>query len=308
MGYACKILADSMSPDGFRLTSFEITMPRIVLAEMNTHRMLSRNSASSRAIPVEKMLKKVEEDPFIPIYWGKNQKGMSAEEELSPIEQQTAENCWIAGRYEATKTVRCLLDLGVHKQITNRLLEPWLFHTIIATGTEWANFFNLRRDKNAQPEIRKAADMMWAAYQASAPEDIGYGKWHLPLVRGVDLPQLLDEQYTETELAQISCGRCARVSYLTHDGTRDPRADVEMVTKRLAPSGHMSPLEHAARPMYLDEKNLFAQAGIKVVNSDGRLIIEADRDNTTYFCGNAQGWVQYRKLVPGESVFTQTQL
>lgn len=308
MGYAAKILADSMSPDGFRLTSFEVTMPRIVLAELNTHRKLSRNSASSRAIPVEKMLKRTEEDPFIPIYWGKNQKGMSADEEIDGDKEIAATNAWLDALKYSRNEVRNLIELGVHKQIANRLLEPWLFHTVIITASELANFFNLRRDKNAQPEIRKGADLMWQVFDSSVPDDVGYGAWHLPLVRGVDLPQLLDEQYTEMELAQISCGRCARISYLTHDGVRDPRADVEMVIKRLAPSGHMSPLEHAARPMYVEEKQLFTQPGIKVVNSDGRLVIEADRDNPTYYCGNVEGWVQYRKLIPGESVFTQMQL
>jgi thymidylate synthase ThyX len=254
------------------------------------------------------MLARVKEDPFLPVYWGKNQKGMSADEEIEGDKQRAAEATWLIARDNAVEEVQNLLNIGVHKQIANRLLEPWLFHTIIITASELANFFNLRRDKSAQPEIRKGADLMWRVLDSSVPDDVGYGKWHLPLVKGVDLPQLLDEQYTEMELAQISCGRCARVSYLTHDGVRDPRADVEMVTKRLAPSGHMSPLEHAARPMYLEEKNLFAQAGIKVVNSDGRLVIEADRDNPTYYCGNVQGFVQYRKLIPGEDVFTQMQL
>ena len=83
MSYDARIIADSMGPNGARVTTFELTMPRIVLAEHNTHRMYSRNAASSRAIPVEKMLTPIEEAPMLPVWWGKNQSGMQAREVLS---------------------------------------------------------------------------------------------------------------------------------------------------------------------------------------------------------------------------------
>lgn len=309
MKYAVKILADSMSPMGHRLTSFEVTLPRIVLAEFNTHRTLSRNSASSRAIPAEKMMKKVKEDPFIPVHWGKNQKGMQAEEELSPELQKMAEEVWRGGMRDAVKSADALLELGVHKQITNRLLETWLPHTIVTTGTEWENFFNLRRDKAAQPEIRKAAEMMFEQYNDSQPVDVDFAQWHLPLVRGNDHGQLLEEQYTAKDIAKISCGRCGRVSYLTHDGIRDPKADVAIVDEKFAKNGHMSPLEHAARPMFPEEYELFAQLAYKVVNIDGEDRLVHDKTGTPrHFCGNVEGWIQYRKLMTGEDVFRLTQL
>lgn len=309
MAYSAKVLADSMSPDGFRLTSFEVTMPRIVLAELNTHRALSRNSASSRAIPVEKMLKKVEEDPFLPVYWGKNERGMSASEEFTGEATKELEDLWTTCAKTSMWTAKELMLKGVHKQITNRLLEPWLWHTIIITASELTNFFNLRRDKNAQPEIRKGADLLWAAFDSSVPDDVGYGQWHLPLVRGVDLPQLLDEGYTAVEIAQISCGRCARVSYLTHDGKRDPKADIAMSKERLVPSGHMSPLEHGCRPMSSYELEIFTQKPYKVVNVDGSFVLEEDFEGKPrHFLGNIEGWVQMRKLIPGEAVFRQMQL
>lgn len=274
MAYDVKILADNISPDGVRLTTMEVTLPRIVLAEFNTHRMFSRNSASSRAIPVEKMLNKVQQDPFIPIYWGLNQKGMQADQELAPEDQEKAQIEWLKARDNAITQAKIMLDLGIHKQITNRLLEPWLWHTIIVTATEWENFFALRLHKDAQPEIRKAAVLMKSASDTSKPKQLCFGEWHLPLVS--DRVQLLNEGYTLDDLCKISIGRCARVSYLTHDGKRDPKADIELM-ERLCKSGHMSPLEHVATPAFYGE-------------------------NLKFF-GNFKGWQQYRKMIVGEDVY-----
>jgi len=273
MAYGAKVILDSISPANVRLTTFEVTLPRIVLAEFNTHRMLSRNSASSRAIPVEKMLKKVQEDPFIPIYWGKNQKGMQAEEELSEELQNEAQKAWLAGRDFAVAAAGKLLELGIHKQVANRLLEPFLWHTIICTATELENFFNLRDHKMAQPEIRRGVQLMKECYAASIPQHVSPDCWHLPLVTGVDEVTLLRENFTWRQLAEISCARCARVSYLTHDGKRDPRKDLELCAD-LIKNGHMSPLEHAARVMHVP-----------------------------LMSGNFFGWQQYRKIVPGEAIF-----
>ncbi len=267
----------------------------------------SRNSSSSRAIPVEKTLDKVSTDPFVPAYWGKNQKGMSAFTEFEEADAKELTELWKSASREAMSVATTLMEKGVHKQIANRLLEPWLWQTIICTGSEWMNYFNLRLDKNAQPEIRIPTQMMHDAKERSTPDSVGYGEWHLPLVRGVDLDQLREEGYTAYEIAQISCGRCARVSYLTHDGKRDPRADIAMCAERLVPAGHMSPLEHAARPMYQDELDA-ARAPSLVPSSDSRgAILVADHSKPQYYCGNVEGWVQMRKLVPGEAVFMKTE-
>ena len=305
--FEAKVIADSVSPDGFRLTSFQVTIPRIVLAEFNTHRRMSRNSSSSRAIPVEKTLERVTIDPFVPAYWGKNQKGMSAFTEFEEDDAKELTELWKSASREAMSVATTLMGKGVHKQIANRLLEPWLWQTIICTGSEWMNYFNLRLDKNAQPEIRIPTQMMHDAMERSTPDSVGYGEWHLPLVRGVDLDQLREEGYTAHEIAQISCGRCARVSYLTHDGKRDPRADIAMCAERLVPAGHMSPLEHAARPMFQDELDA-ARAPTLVPSSDSRgAILVADHSKPQYYCGNVEGWVQMRKLVPGEAIFMKTE-
>jgi hypothetical protein len=244
-----RVVLDSTSPAGGRLITLEVTFPRIVLAEFNTHRVFSRNSASSRAIPVEKMLKKVEETPFIPTYWGKNQKGMSAEQELSAEESARAEAEWNGGRTESLARVRNLQEIGVHKQITNRLLEPFLWHTVIVSSTEWSNFIALRDHPKAQPEIKSAASAISSAIRDSEPQILPRGAWHLPLVTGVDETQLIKD-FTPEELVKISSARCARVSYLTHAGVRDPQKDIEMHND-LHANGHMSPFEHPA--MALDK-------------------------------------------------------
>jgi thymidylate synthase ThyX len=263
----------------------EVTFPRIVLAEFNTHRMFSRNSASSRAIPVEKILKKIEEDPFIPVYWGKNQKGMQANVELSDSEKMVAEHTWLRARDKAIKQAKVLLDLGVHKQITNRLLEPWLWHTVIVSATDWENFFALRLHPDAQPEIRKGAFIMKDAYDASGANLAIQEGWHLPLVP--DLAQLLEDKFTIEQIQLISVGRCARVSYLTHNGTREPQADIDLALK-LQSAGHMSPFEHVARPMTLMEEARYQMTlGGKSVSHSG----------------NFRGWIQLRKQLPNEDNF-----
>lgn len=283
MAYSCKVLADSMSPSGVRLTTLEVTFPRIVLAEFNTHRMFSRNSASSRAIPVEKMIQRVLEDPFVPIWWGKNQKGMQAVEELSEQDQVDARHEWLTARSNAVQTVRILQkDFDVHKQIANRLLEPWLWHTVIVTATEWANFFALRRHKDAQPEIRVAANMMWDAREASSPEALGDKVWHMPLVNPVEITASWGQKPDWIDYwKRVSVGRCTRVSYLTHDGKRDPDEDVALC-ERIRKAGHMSPFEHVARPMLRTESQYALGKDIS---------------------GNFRGWIQFRKELPNEDVF-----
>lgn len=276
MAYSARVLKDSLSPEGVRLTTLEVTFPRIVLAEFNTHRVFSRNSASSRAIPVEKMLKRVQDDPFIPIYWGKNQKGMQAEQEVTLEEIAVATDEWLKARDLAVQQAKALLDLGIHKQITNRLLEPFLWQTVIVTATEWDNWEALRRHPDAQPEIKMAADLMSDARARSTPQMLWYGEWHLPLTPELDEgfakrtfgdSKWLDWEYWK----KVSTGRCARVSYLTHDGRRDLEADIGL-GDRLRSSGHMSPFEHIATP--LNSKELFR--------------------------GNFRGWIQYRKELPFE--------
>lgn len=279
MTYSAKIVADSISKSGHRVTTMEVTFPRMVLAEFNTHRMLSKNSASSRAIPIAKQLDRIKSEPVLPVYWGANQSGMQAFAELDESAQKAAKTEWLSARDDAVRHAEQLFEIGLHKQLVNRILEPFMWHTVIVTGTEWSNFFALRANEMAQPEIRTIAEMMRDAYESSKPKLLGNDEWHMPLIQ----PEEFDGAFEKTEDARkISAARCARVSYLTHDGKRDLEADL-ILYKRLTSGGHMSPLEHVARPM-TDEELQKAE-----------------------FRGNFRGWVQLRKLVPNEDDYSKVE-
>lgn len=268
MAYSAKILLDSVSPAGSRLTSLLIEYPRFVHAELMTHRVFSRSSASSRAIPIQKMIERVMTDPVIPVYFGKNQSGMQAREELEELDKEMATDAWLRGRDEAVHIANKLVTIGAHKQIVNRVLEPWLFITVIVTATEWDNFFALRCHPDAQPELQKIAYMMRDLYHDNKPVERNAREWHLPLVEGVDKDELELEGY---DLKKIAVARCARVSYLRHDGVRDPSADI-ILFNTLLEGKHLSPFEHVAEACGKDEQ-----------------------------FGNFTGWRQLRKTIPGES-------
>lgn len=285
MGYEAKVLADSVSPAGVRLATLLVTMPRIVLAEFNTHRALSRNSASSRAIPVEKRIAAVELDPFVPEAFGRNQKGMQAAEVLRDEEGERARARWLYACKSACRHARDLADMGVHKQLANRLIEPFLWHTVVVSATEWSNFFALRCHPDAQPEIRKAAELMREAMAASKPRPINFGEWHTPFVEPAEAHDLLVGGMNQRGVCKVSIGRSARVSYLTHDGQRAPEEDVKLAD-RLSASGHMSPFEHVARPF---DSRIDSPERIDVLGQP--------------FVGNFKGWVQYRKGIPNEDDF-----
>ena len=219
----------------------------------------SRNSASSRAIPTKKLIERVLESPAMPVEWGVNKAGMSANEILAEERAELAKEEWLRARDSAVQHVRTLQEFNVHKQVINRVLEPYMWHTVIVTATEWDNFFNLRLAANAQPEIRVAARLMFDAKGNSDPLPIERGAWHLPLVQE-------DERTLPIEvLKKVSAARCARVSYLTHDGKRDIEKDIELC-QRLLSDRHMSPFEHVATPA-----------------------------PDTAFHANFRGWVQMRK-------------
>lgn len=245
-----EIIADSVNESGDRLTSFVLKFHRFILPEFNTHRAFSRNASSSRAIPVEKMIKLVEQSQVEPLHWGANCKGMSAKTELDDDAQVLARLVWNTARDNAIQSARHMVEIGVHKQIVNRLLEPFSSITVICTGTEYQNFFNQRCHPNAQPEIRALADAMKEAYDASEPEQLKEGEWHLPFIAGEDWVEATDRGYVEADLIKVAIGRCARVSYLNHDGIRSLSDDTKLYWKLLeSKPAHLSPFEHIAIAM-----------------------------------------------------------
>lgn len=258
-GIRASVIKDSVSPEGDRLTTIEATIHRYVLSEINTHRKLSRNSASSRAIPFRKQAERVAYNPAIPVSFPAEQPGMQGGAELSEREVQAATHLWLRARDHALNYAKHLSDLGVHKSVVNRMLEPYMWHTVIISSTEWDNFFGLRCNSLAQPEIRLAAEAMRDARDASTPQELGYGEWHMPYIYDEDLAVAesnYEEDVTEV-LKKVSSARCARVSYLTHDGARDLDKDLSLF-ERLSSARpmHASPMEHVATPVKSGEQVL----------------------------------------------------
>lgn len=287
MTYAAKIIADSIA-DGVRLTTLEATMPRIVLAEFNTHRMFSRNSASSRAIPVEKRIQAVMDDPFIPESFGSNQRGMQAGAPLDAASSDLARDVWLSARNAAVECARNLANIGVHKQLANRLIEPFAWTTVVVTATEWENYFHLRISSLAQPEIRLVSEAMKAAMDASESVQLEPGEWHLPYAQDDEIA----EHGRDGALSMVSAARCARVSYLTHDGRRDVEADVKLAAS-LSENRHMSPFEHVARVATSADFDRRCVGGGP--GSSG--------PDAPDFIGNFRfPWVQLRKMMAGEDV------
>ncbi len=266
---------------GARITTFELTYPRFVHSELMTHRVFSRNSASSRALPTKKLLEQIENNPVMPKYWGKNQSGMQASEELQGYTLDTAKDYWLNARDYAVCIAKMLHKIGTHKQIANRVLEPWMFITVIVTATEYGNWFHLRDSEFAQPEIAWVAREMKKLYVENTPKSLATGEWHLPYIelRDRDSPLYVDISEAEVKgedlwetLAKIATARCARVSYLTHDGKRDYAKDIELHDK-CRDNGHWSAFEHCAQAL---------------------------EDNTR--SGNFVGWKQYRKTFTNENM------
>jgi hypothetical protein len=256
-GIDAKIIKDSISPDGIRLTTAELSFHRFVLAEFNTHRVFSRNSASSRAIPVAKQIGFVETTPALPVEYFYNQPGMQASEPMTPEDEAEAIKWILWMRDQAVVGVKALNNigpinpetgspLGLHKQWANRYLEPFMWHTVIVTSVDFDNYFHQRSTEFSplgQPEIRAVTDVFLDQYRNSVPELVEFGQWHLPYI-------LEDEEGLNLETKKmVSVARCARVSYLTHDGVRDITKDIELYEKLVdATPPHASPLEHVATP------------------------------------------------------------
>lgn len=299
-----KVIADSISPEGVRMTTMEIEYPRFILAELNTHRMLSKNSASSRAIPVRAMHEAINNNPATPVYWGKNQAGMKAREELKGPDLSEAKYFWGKAKEDALHWAWALSDrLDVHKQIANRITEPWMTMKTVISGTEWANFFHLRNHADAQPEIKALAEAMTVAYATHLPVPLKPGEWHLPYITiATYVPtgelQYFDENLNRLSLEDakiISASCCAQVSYRKNDPTFEKAFKIwEQLIKN--DPVHASPIEHQATPMDINSMSRFEpetwEPGVSHVSA-----------NSDLWSGNLRGWIQHRKLVAKEAVW-----
>lgn len=256
------------------LYTFILTFPRIILAEVNTHRMLSRNTASSRAVPSKKLRQRVLHDPFVPISIGANKRGMQAGEELAGWRRMAAVSIWKGARYPAALAQYALERLGAHKQVSNRLVEPWLWTEQLVTATDLTNLFKLRINAAAEPHFQELAKQMQAGLQSVRMQPISQGDWHLPFIdwddrREIEAYALMHRDTTEISvLKKVSAARCARVSYYLNSAPNSkPSIEDDLkLAASLSNSGHWSPFEHQATPM-----------------------------RHTAYAGNLLSWTQYRK-------------
>lgn len=323
MSFQAKIIADSKNEFGNRITTFLVTFPRIILAELNTHRMLSKNSASSRAIPFAKMVKAVEDNPFIPIAWQKDHKGMQGSEYFTDkTDIQWLINNHLAGRDYAIERAKAASDRGLTKQLCNRYLEPFMWHTVLITGTDFENFFALRAHEAAEIHMQKLAYMMLEEYNKSIPKQLKAGEWHKPFIDEDIIDDLAigrldkfneskvyNESYLKNEeinLLKISTARCARTSY-TLVGEESKEHDYEADIKlhdRLLESGHLSPFEHCARAMNSTEYYYNYSGELVDCEVENTVIptVSLFNPNGKYgISGNFTGFIQYRKTIEGEN-------
>jgi hypothetical protein len=291
------VLASKNMYTGMILYTFVLTYPRVILAEVNTHRMLSRNTASSRAIPAKKQRERVLLNPFVPVTIGANQKGMQAGEELTGWRHFVAVQTWKLARYPMVGASWILDKVGAHKQVVNRIVEPWTFTQQVVTCTDLKNVFKLRDHKDAEPhfqiiakQMHKQVERVEALFGAldfikgdqhdrsigpidpfnniERMQGLYEGEWHMPFLDEKEARSLDIES-----AKQVSTARCARVSYfLPESGARsDLKRDLELC-QRLSSSGHWSPFEHVATPVHEND-----------------------------YVGNFRSWKQYRKEFASEA-------
>lgn len=287
---SAEVVADSVADHGIRITTVAITFPKWLQAELNTHRMISKNAASSRAIPTAKVIEQVARDPFVPKVFTKNQKGMTANEPLPPEMQELARKAWLIAAEAAATQAAGLVAMGVAKQYASRLLEPFMWTRALLTSTEWKNFFALRIHESAQPEMRELAEKIRDALDSSIPVDRSLGSnnlpWHLPFIDHETLGEIVDYAKERDGVVpdiqgvigmalKRSVARCARVSYNNFEGKRSTvQQDVDLFTKLVGERPmHASPAEHQARAFATAERS-----------------------------GNLVGWEQFRKMLVGEYV------
>lgn len=316
MAFRACVLADSISPptpqhpNGVRLISVAAEYPREVLAEFNTHTIMSKSTSSSRATPMEQMLKKIESDGHTPEFGG-NTRGMQAKDTWEGSQAEQARRIWEDAKADAVRHARRFMELGVHKQVGNRVVENYGWTRQVITSTQWANFFTLRTHDDAHPAFRRIARMMYVAISRSTPKKLGYGDWHLPFVNDADRGQIAEicgdgdwfpekaepirkmflEHGGRTTADLFACilsaVRCARTSYNRFDGTGHGFTHGDWKTfGTLAlrdDSGtnpvHASPTGHQGTPLHPAQQSAYP-----------------------WKVSNLAGWLQFRRLIPKECV------
>jgi hypothetical protein len=297
--FAKVILASKPTNGAPPIITIHARYPRIIHGEVMTHRVFSRNARSSRAVPVTTMLQEICETPFVPWHWGKNQKGMQASEECNEMvkfrnDAVSREAAWLRARDNALTLAENFAKAGYHKQVVNRLIEPFSWIDTLITSTNWANFFHLRDHPDAEPHFRDLAQLIKAEINDATFGLIDPGQWHLPYVT----PRELFTGDLET-CQRLSVARCARISYKPFDGDGSIKKELERYELLVGSEPlHASPAEHQATP---DTKSHYERLLIEC-NKEELLNSGPNWDNP-HLSGNLNpGWIQFRKTLTGEFV------
>lgn len=295
-----------------RIITYELEYPRFIHSEVMTHKMLAKNAASSRAIPVAKTIEQVTNNPAHPVFWGKNQPGMQSAEELDDDIKEKIQYIWKSASTTACIYATYMADKEVHKQIVNRILEPFVMMKIVITGTEWNNFFWLRNHKDAQPEFKDLAAKMQKAKDESKPFVLFDGEWHVPYINrerytlssgessniiysiGADDDADGIQDLTTDEALMLSSSLCAQTSYRKADDTLEKAVSIY---KRLVESEpvHASPFEHQGMCKNIGTANLLAS--LLKFKKPTKGITHIDFDHN-WWSGNLKHFIQYRQLIP----------
>ena len=308
-----KVIADSISTHtGQRITTYELEYPRFIHAELMSHRKFSRNSASSRAIPINKMIELIEQSPAMPIHWGKNQSGMQAKTEVEDSIKQVAMQIWLQARDDAIRHARRLAGYGLHKQVANRILEPFQMMKVVVTATSFDNWFNLRLHPDAQPEIHELAKVMYEALALSEPMELSHGEWHLPYIErereeqgGIKYfvynqdedptSEAYGHQYyvplTLEQAQKISCSCCAQVSYRKSDNSIEKAIAIYDKLVNSSPV-HASAFEHCATPA----TEVYFEYGMVDFSTLEKGVTHVNT-NLEACSGNFTNWIQYRQHI-----------
>lgn len=300
--YSAEIIADSISPDGIRLTTYETEWPHAVHKDFMTH-TFPKNFESFRAQPPEKLITKLEDGGFfIPEVFGHRTPGMGQRndplEGEEAIDQDWARELWIKYAMDSIWTAKQMLKRGISKQQINFVIQDLCSIRGVVTATEWDNFFGLRADAdNVRPEVGKVARMMDALHASEQPRLLDYGQWHLPFTTLYELQWAYedDDRQEWDHYLKVSTGRTARISYTTHRGVRNQSEDVRLHDDLLS-NGHMSPTGHQATPIPLSgvQKYVWRSVGGKKFKFNG-----------PDWSGALYGWAQYRKSIPHEENYRE---
>ena len=287
-----RVICDSISDSGVRLTTLQLRYPRMVHADFMTHRVFSRNGRSSRAVPFKTLVK---ETPYVP-HFMMNQPGMVASEEMSDEDRAEAERIWLYAAEQCQRSAGYLAELGVHKQWINRMLEWFGYIDVLVTSTDWANFLELRLDGGAQPEIIELAEAIKASMDVSTPDRLAMGDWHMPYIEDEDLGKVsVYLQETNSTLGVLEClkrvsvARCARLTIKPFDGDGSiekelKRYELLMISRPV----HASPAEHIATPDVIYRRN----------KTGGDIEWMHQKEH-----GNYYGWRQFRKMIDNNTIY-----